>query len=102
MPAPGAPLSGLAAPLSTPPSPSPNHHAATDQRIDPASAILTVGRHARPSPRATWTVANVTFVSAGSRAIMLAAQLIGSAITAGLPAEVPASIWLNPLVNMTD
>ena len=28
--------------------------------------------------------------------------MIGLAITAGLPAAVPASIWPNPLVNMND
>ena len=32
--APGAPLSGLAVPLSTPPSPSPNHHTAAAQAIE--------------------------------------------------------------------
>ena len=37
--APGAPLSGLAPPFSTPPSPSPNHHTPIDQAIDAARAM---------------------------------------------------------------
>ena len=61
--APGAPLSGLAAPLSTPPSPSPNHHTPSDQAIEAASATRTVGRNAMPRPISSWIVAKIVLSS---------------------------------------
>ena len=59
--APGAPLSGLAVPASTPPSPSPNHHTPSDQAIDAPRASRSVGRHAIPSPSSNWIVAKIAF-----------------------------------------
>ena len=61
--APGAPLTGLARPVSTIPSPSPNHHTPSDQAIEAASAVRTVGRQAIPIPSSTWTVAKIAFSS---------------------------------------
>ena len=61
--APGAPLTGLAAPVSTIPSPSPNHHTPSDQATEAASATRTVGRQAIPMPSSSWIVANIVFSS---------------------------------------
>ncbi len=58
IPAPGAPFSGLAAPLSTPPSPSPNHRTSSDQATEAARAGRSVGRNAMPSPVSSWIAAN--------------------------------------------
>src|ERR1700733_13207398 len=98
--APGAPLSGLAPPLSTPPSPSPNHHTPSDQRTEAARGARTVGRNAMPSPSSSWIVAKTALNSTRWWSIRVASQVIGFAMTAGLPSAVPASIWLKPLVNM--
>ena len=59
--APGAPLSGLAAPLSTPPRPSPNHQTPSAQAMEAASASRAVGRNAMPSPSSSWIVAKTVF-----------------------------------------
>ena len=61
--APGAPLTGLALPVSTIPSPSANHHTPTAHAIEPASASRSVGRQAIPIPSSSWTVANIAFSS---------------------------------------
>ena len=61
--APGAPFSGLAAPLSTPPSPSPNHQTPSAHAIEAASASRTVGRQAIPRPISSWMVAKIVFTS---------------------------------------
>jgi hypothetical protein len=61
--APGAPLTGLASPVSTIPSPSPNHHTPSAQAIEAASATRTAGRHAIPMPSSTWMVAKIAFSS---------------------------------------
>ena len=102
MTAPGAPVTGLAVPLSTPPRPSPNHQTAADQATEPASATLTAGRQAMPRPRASWMVAKAAFVVTGLRSMMPAAQRTESATSAGLPSALPASIWPNARVNMND
>ena len=93
--APGAPFSGLAAPVSTPPSPSPNHHTPSAHRTEAASATRTVGRNAMPSPSSSWTVAKIALSSTMWWSTRVAFQVIGLAMTAGLPSAVPASIWLN-------
>ena len=100
--APGAPLSGLAAPLSTPPSPSPNHHTPSDQRTEAASATRTVGRNAMPSPSSSWIVAKMALSSTMWWSTRFAFQVMGFAMTAGLPSAVPASIWLNPLAPLVN
>src|SRR6516164_10476180 len=99
MTAPGAPLTVLAVPASTPPSPSPNHQTPNDQATEAASAALRVGRHAMPSARNICTVANAALVHVGWASIRRADQLTGPAITAGSPAAVAASIWPNPWVK---
>jgi hypothetical protein len=94
-------VTGLAAPVSTPPRPSPSHHTATDQMTDPASASRTVGRQAIPRPSTSWIVAKAAFVGTGWCSMIPAAQLIGSATKAGLPAPLAASICPNARLNMT-
>ena len=61
--APGAPLSGLATPFSTPPSPSPNHQTPSAQTMEAASAGRSVGRNAMPSPISSWIVAKSVLIS---------------------------------------
>src|ERR1019366_7981832 len=61
--APGAPLTAWAVPAITPPRPSPNHHTAHDHTIDAASAALTLGRQAIPSPSRIWIVAKEASVA---------------------------------------
>jgi hypothetical protein len=100
--APGAPLAGLPAPFSTPPKPSPSHQTASAQPIEAPSANLIVGRQAMPSAIASWMTAKAASVAAPWSATILADQVIGSAMTAGFPGAVPASIWANPLLNMKD
>ena len=51
---------GLAVPVSIPPSPSPNHHTPRAQTIDAPSATLTVGRQAMPRASRSWMVAKAT------------------------------------------
>jgi len=63
--APGAPLTGLAVPFRTPPSPSPNHQTAADHTIEAASAGRIVGRKAIPRPSSSWMVAKAAFGPAG-------------------------------------
>src|SRR5579875_1217988 len=100
MTAPGAPVTVLAPPVSTPPSPSPNHQTATDHTTDAASAGRIVGRQAIPRPISSWMVANAAFGPVRWCSMMPADQVIGWAMTAGLPGAVAASIWPNALVNM--
>ena len=100
--APGAPLSGLAPPLSTPPSPSPNHHTPSAHRIEAASATRTVGRNAMPSPSSSWIVAKMALSSTMWWSTRVASQVIGLAMTAGLPSAVPASMPLNPLAPLVN
>ena len=98
--APGAPLAGPPAPLRTPPRPSPNHHTPRPHAIEAPSASLRVGRQAIPSAIVSWMNAKIALVRVPCSAMILADQLIGSAMTAGLPAAVPPSICENPLLNM--
>src|SRR5690242_2249469 len=99
--APGAPVNGLAVPVSTPPSPSPSHHTATAQAIEAASAALTVRRHSRPRARNSWMVAKSALQTAMCCIIRFADQVIGVAMTAGLPSAVPWMTSLTkPLENM--
>ncbi len=91
MTAPGAPLTGLAVPFSTPPRPSPNHHTAAAQATEPASATRTAGRQAMPSPSASWMLANAALVAAGLCWTRAAAQRTESARNAGLPSALAAS-----------
>src|SRR5450759_971798 len=100
--APGAPLTGLAFPVSTDPSPSPSHQTPSDQAIEAPRAILTVGRQAIPRASSHCTVAKLVFSAAPWCSTSLAAQVMGLAITAGLPGAVAASIWPNARVNMKD
>ena len=100
--APGAPVTGLAAGVSTPPRPSPSHQTASDQTIEAASATRTVRRPAMPSPSSNCTAANTALVAIPCCAIKRALHEIGCATSAGLPAAEPASRWLNALVNMAD
>ena len=97
--APGAPLAGPPR-RRTPPRPSPNHHTPRAHVIEAPSASLRVGRQAIPRPIASWMNAKIAFVAVGWSAMSLADQLIGSAMTAGLPAAVPPSICEKPLLNM--
>ena len=90
--APGAPLTGLAVPLSTPPSPSPNHHTPAAQATDAASAGRTVRRHAMPAPSSSWIVANIAFASTACCSTRLACQIIGRAMKPGLPTALSASV----------
>src|SRR5438874_11859721 len=94
MTAPGAPVSGLAVPVSTPPSPSATHHTASDQTTDTARAALTVGRHSRPTAMTSWVRADAVFHTGRSRAIRWSAHRAGLANTAGLPMAVGSSTWL--------
>ena len=55
-----------------------------------------------PTPRNSCTLANAALVQVGWSATSRADQVMGSAMIHGLPAAVPASIWLNPLPNMND
>ena len=98
--APGAPLAGPPAPFRTPPRPSPNHHTPRAHPIEAPSASLSVGRQAIPRPIASWMNAKTAFVAVPCPAMILADQLIGSAMTAGLPAAVAPSICEKPLLNM--
>ena len=98
--APGAPFSGLAPPFRIPPSPSPNHQTPMDQATDAASATRTVGRTAMPSPSSSWIVAKIVFSSTRWCSTRPACQVMGRAMTAGLPSAVPASIWANAFVYM--
>ena len=100
--APGAPLSGLAAPLSTPPRPSPNHQTPSAQATEAASATRNVGRNAMPRPSSSWTVAKTVFTSTWLCKTRVAFQVIGRAMTDGLPVAVPPIIWVNPLPYMND
>ena len=100
--APGAPLSGLAFPVSTDPSPSPSHHTASDQAIEAPSAILTVGRQAIPMASSSCTAAKAEFIATACCAMSRADQMIGSATSAGLPLAEAASVPANALVNMND
>ena len=63
--APGAPLSGLAVPASTPPKPSPIHHTPSDHATERPSAALTLGRQAIPMAMRSWMQANAPFASVG-------------------------------------
>src|SRR5215470_2507819 len=100
--APGAPITGFAVPASTPPSPSPAHQTPRAQGIEAASATLTAGRQAMPTARNSCTLANAALAQVGWPATRRADQVMGSAMNPGLPAAIPASIWLNPLPNMND
>src|SRR5215471_6431346 len=100
--APGPPITGFAVPASTPPRPSPTHQTPRAQGIEAASATLTVGRQAMPTARNSCTLANAALVQVGWPATRRADQVMGSAMNPGLPAAIPASIWLNPLPNMND
>src|ERR1700724_147061 len=101
MTAPGAPVTGLAVPVSTPPSPSATHHTPSDQAIDTARAGLTVGRHSRATAMASWVRANAVFQAAGLCVIRRSAHRAGRATTAGLPEAVGSSTWLTKeLPNM--
>ena len=62
--APGAPLTGLAVPVSTKPSPSPSHQTASAQATEAASAILVAGRQAIPSASTSWMDAKLAFAGA--------------------------------------
>ena len=75
--APGAPFTGSAAPLSTPPRPSPNHHTPSDHTTEAARATRTVGRHAMPSPSRIWMVAKIAFSSTRWCSTSVAFQLMG-------------------------
>src|SRR5215467_750236 len=100
--APGPPITGFAVPASTPPSPSPTHQTPRAQGIEAASATLTVGRQAIPTPMNSCTLANAALAQVGWSATRRADQVMGSAMNPGLPAAIPASIRLNPLPNMND
>src|SRR6201981_2010303 len=100
MTGPGAPLTGLEVPARMPPKPSPSHQTASDHAIDAASASLTVGRQAMPRPRASWMVAKTAFSTTTWWSMRLADQVIGPAITAGLPCALSASLPGELLVNM--
>src|SRR6266702_4093019 len=94
MTAPGAPVTGLAVPVSTPPSPSLSHHTPSDQATDTARAALTAGRHSRPTAMASWVRADAVFQAGRSCAIRWSAHRAGLAKTAGLPVAVGSSTWL--------
>src|SRR6266581_2473062 len=96
--APGAPLTGLALPASTDPSPSPSHQTASDQATDAPSAIFTVGRRAIPSASRSCTVAKTEFAATACCPMMCADHLIGAATTAGLPSADAAS--MRPAVKL--
>src|SRR6516165_6292773 len=100
--APGPPITGFAVPASTPPSPSPTHQTPRAQGMEAASATLTVGRQAMPTPMNSCTLANAALVQVGWPATRRADQVMGPAMNPGLPAAIRASIWLNPLPNMND
>src|SRR5712664_294271 len=100
--APGAPLTGLALPASTDPSPSPSHQTASDQATDAPSAIFTVGRRAIPSASSNCTVAKTEFAATACCPMMRADHVIGAATITGLPSADAASMRANALVNMND
>src|SRR5664280_937607 len=90
--APGAPSTGLAAPLRTPPSPSPTHHTATDHAMDAPSPTFTVGRQAMARAMAICTRAKKLSVSTAWCPMDVPDQLIGLAMRDGLPWDIPEII----------
>ena len=99
--APGAPVTGSAAWVSTPPRPSPSHQTPSDQAIDAPSATRTVRRQAMPSPSSNCTDANRALLTIPCCATRPAFQEIGWATRVGLPGAESASIRLNARVNMS-
>src|SRR5579875_2448903 len=100
MTAPGAPVTGVALPVSTPPRPSPSHHTDSDHTTLPASAALTVGRHSRPTAMASWMVAKAAFHGGTSPAIRWPRCRGRPETSDGLPDWAGARIWVtNPLLN---
>ncbi len=94
-------MTGLAAPVSRPPRPSPSVHTPRAQAMLAASATRLVRRHIRPAPMASWMIANAALNSAGLVATRRAPALTAPAIRAGLPAPAGARICVaNPRVNM--
>src|ERR1700677_618748 len=103
MTAPGAPLTGLAVPLSTPPRPSPIHHTPNDQPMEATRAAFRVGRQAIPRPNATCQKANTASVATAWLPMVRPDQWIGAASTCGFPADMVAIIWSpNARVKKTD
>jgi hypothetical protein len=91
----------LVPPVSTPPRPSPSHHTASDHTIDAPRASRTVGRQKRPRASASWMRANPVLKRTMWWARRFEDQVMGPAITDGLPAALdPSASVANALVNM--
>ena len=72
--APGAPAITFASGVRRPPRPSPSHQTPSDHATDAASASLTVGRQAMPSPSNTSMTAMAIVASAPCAPISRLAQ----------------------------
>ncbi len=98
--APGAPAITFASGVRRPPRPSPSHQTPSDHATDAASASLTVGRQAMPSPSITSMTAMAIVASAPCAPISPLAQPTGPAINAGLPPAASATESAKPRPNM--
>ena len=85
MTAPGAPVSGDAAPVSSRPNPSPNHQTPKAQIAMATMAGFTVRRNSIPTPMASWMAPKKKFHTPASGRTKCARLVIDHANGAGWP-----------------
>ena len=83
--APGAPVSGDAAPVSSMPKPSPNHQTPKAQIAMATMAGFTVRRNSIPTPMPSWSAPKKKFHTPASGRMKCASWVIDHATGAGWP-----------------
>ena len=92
--APGAPVSGDAAPVSSMPKPSPNHHTPKAQTVMTTMAGFTVLRKNMPTPMHSWSAPKRKFQTPASGRTKWASCVIDHDTGAGWPCAIGSIIML--------